>query len=169
MSTSYAPQHPAAHPRRRRASLATALSIALVAASSACIVQDGSPSSSPIDGRLAPPPSPSIDVLFDLVFPNVACTDAPSGIGSWRVVLDSQPLKDSGVLACFDDANHMPFAVRFPDLRGGADYTLEVFGYPWDAAARAPSTNACWTARCTATTTRGPAAVLPRCTVSRTC
>lgn len=139
----------------------------LVAAIGGCVI-DTVQGSSPIDGRLAPPPSPAIDAHYDLVFGNVPCTPGASGgIAGWRVVVDGSK-QDSGLVSCFDGARYAPFAVRFQDLAPSASYTLEATGYlfnPRTGLADLP----CFTARCSAYTARSASAVIPSCNVVRTC
>jgi hypothetical protein len=84
-------------------------------------------------------------------------------------VLNAQPPKDGGVVNCWDAGHSMPFALRFEQLQGGATYTLDVYGYPWDSQSGAPSATACWTAHCTADTTTTPNAVLPSCSLTVSC
>ena len=153
-----------------RARPAGLVPLALVVCAACVVVHDDAPSGSPIDTRLARPSTPSIDLLYDLVFPGVSCTPSGAGgVAGWRAVLDSQPQKDSGIVPCWDAGHAMPFGLRFEQLQGGATYTMDVYGYPWDSQSGAPSATACWTAHCTATTTTTPYAVLPSCTLTVTC
>jgi hypothetical protein len=150
--------------------LLRAAPLALATCAACIVVHDDTRPSSPIDTRLSPPSTPSIDLLYDLVFSGISCTPSGAGgIAGWRGVLNGEPVKDSGVVSCWDAGHSMPFGLRFEQLQGGATYTLDVYGYPWDSQSGAPSAAACFTAHCTADTTTGPYAVLPSCTLTRTC
>ena len=146
---------------RRLARVGVAL--VLAGAPIGCFVQQSAPAYdySPEDFEVTPPDTPTIDAHFDQIFNGVACTpNDMSGIATWLIEIDNTSITSNAV-SCADSSG-LPFIVAFNDLQGDTVYTLTATGYLVDGTA-------CYVADCTAHTMPGPHAVLPSCTVSKTC
>ncbi len=141
-----------------------AFALVLAGAPVGCIIDQTStpaPDYSPEDFAVTQPDTPTIDAHFDQVFNGVACTpNDNSGIATWLIEIDNTS-STSGQVSC-DDPSGLPFIVAFNNLQGDTVYTLTATGYLADGTA-------CYVADCSAHTMPGPYAVLPSCSVTRTC
>ncbi len=163
-----APTYPVASRSRHLGRVGRAgLALAVLAVGSApfgCIIVDNStPSSqySPEDLEVTQPSSPAIDAHFDQVFHNVACTPGyAGGISTWSVAVDGTT-QSSGEVGCQESPGN-PFIVSLENLRGDTEYTLTATGYT-------AGHQSCYVAACTAHTMPGAHAVLPTCSVTKTC